>query len=67
VTAPVTKADVDKARQALANNSNTEQLIIKAKACGLNCEAHDERCQALKTFLTRYLEVWGPEFPLRRS
>lgn len=61
----VTKADVQKARQALSKVSELETKITKAKACGIECDELDERCQHAKQFLIHFNEIFGPEFPAR--
>lgn len=61
----VTKADVMKARAAIAKASEVEQEIAKAKACGMECEELDERCQHAKNSLIKYNEIYGPSFPTR--
>lgn len=56
---PLSKADISKVRQAIAKTAETEQKVAKAKACGIECEEFDERCQLAKKFLIAVNEIYA--------
>jgi hypothetical protein len=63
----VTKADIMKARQAIADFSDLEQEIERAKALGLDCSEHDERCKHAKKFLIAFNEMYSPQVSPQRT
>lgn len=56
---PLTKNDLGKVRQAIAAAQDTERAIAKAKACGIECEEFDQRCQLAKKHLIAINEIYS--------
>ena len=63
----MTKADVQKARQALNAVAVAEQKIEIAKACGVDCADDEARCKHWKEVCTNYLALFGNQFPGRKE
>lgn len=54
----VTKADITRAKQALARVVEAEHMIEENKACGITCDEAELRCQDAKKFLTNFLAIF---------
>lgn len=53
----VTKADITRAKQALARIVEAERMNQENEACGITCDEAKLRCEDAKKFLTNFLAI----------
>lgn len=60
---PISKPLRKEARTAIHNLSLAQEMIAFAKAAGMPCDEHDERCKHLKGVLMSIIQVYGEDRP----
>lgn len=58
----ITKADIQRAREALYKAKELEDKLLRIEACGFDCVDLKTRFEHAKKVLTNINEIMGPQF-----
>ena len=64
---PLTAADIQNIRNAIALSRELDGEIKKAEACEIDCENMSKRCENAKRRLSKMNEIYGAEFKSRKA